>query len=141
MSNIFLGDISNLQFKVGSSDCKIYLGDTLLYPQSPTPPTPQTLQWVTFSNGDTIPSDLDIYGVSGNAFDISSSFAYNSECFFTPDRNRIDVEFWCNGHICYSDNPLYNDTLEYIFSNLGCCDSYKIGGTASGGGIQLYVYA
>ena len=39
MSNIFLGDISNLQFKVGSSDCKIYLGDTLLYPQS-TPPTP-----------------------------------------------------------------------------------------------------
>lgn len=37
MSNIFLGDISNLQFKVGSSDCKIYLGDTLLYPHSPTP--------------------------------------------------------------------------------------------------------
>lgn len=32
MSNIFLGDISNLQFKVGSNDCKIYLGNTKLYP-------------------------------------------------------------------------------------------------------------
>ena len=39
MSNIFLGDISNLQFKVGGADCSIYLGDTKLYPQS-TPPTP-----------------------------------------------------------------------------------------------------
>lgn len=38
MSNIFLGDISNLQFKVGGADCSIYLGDTKLYPsEEPTP--------------------------------------------------------------------------------------------------------
>lgn len=36
---IKLGNLDISSFKVGSSDCKIYLGDTLLYPQS-TPPTP-----------------------------------------------------------------------------------------------------
>ena len=36
---IKLGNLDISAFKVGSSDCKIYLGDTLLYPQS-TPPTP-----------------------------------------------------------------------------------------------------
>ena len=36
---IKIGNLDINAFKVGSSDCKIYLGDTLLYPQS-TPPTP-----------------------------------------------------------------------------------------------------
>lgn len=36
---IKIGDLDISAFKVGSRDCKIYLGDTLLYPQS-TPPTP-----------------------------------------------------------------------------------------------------
>lgn len=36
---IKIGNLDISSFKVGSSDCKIYLGDTLLYPQS-TPPTP-----------------------------------------------------------------------------------------------------
>lgn len=44
MSNIFLGDISNLQFKVGGADCSIYLGSVKLYP-SEEPPTP-TDNWV-----------------------------------------------------------------------------------------------
>ena len=34
-----IGNLDISAFKVGSIDCKIYLGDTLLYPQS-TPPTP-----------------------------------------------------------------------------------------------------
>lgn len=33
---IKIGNIDVSAFKVGSSDCKIYLGDTLLYPQSPS---------------------------------------------------------------------------------------------------------
>lgn len=36
---IKIGNLDISAFKVGSSDCKIYIGDTLLYPQS-TPPTP-----------------------------------------------------------------------------------------------------
>lgn len=34
---IKIGNLDISAFKVGSSDCKIYLGDTLLYPKSPTP--------------------------------------------------------------------------------------------------------
>ena len=44
---IKLGNIDAKYIKVGSDDCKIYLGDTLLYPQSPTPPTP-TIMTVLF---------------------------------------------------------------------------------------------
>lgn len=36
---IKIGNLDISAFKVGSSDCKIYIGDTLLYPHS-TPPTP-----------------------------------------------------------------------------------------------------
>ena len=35
--SIKLGNLDISAFKVGSDDCKIYLGDTLLYPQSTTP--------------------------------------------------------------------------------------------------------
>lgn len=38
-NTIKIGNLDISAFKVGSNDCKIYLGDTLLYPQS-TPPTP-----------------------------------------------------------------------------------------------------
>ena len=41
---IKLGNTDISSFKVGSDDCKIYLGDTLLYPQG-QPPTP-TDNWV-----------------------------------------------------------------------------------------------
>ena len=58
---IKIGSLDISAFKVGSSDCKIYLGDTLLYPQSPTPPTP-TYKWVSYNEGDTIPVSL-VYGV------------------------------------------------------------------------------
>lgn len=35
-NTIKIGNLDISAFKVGSNDCKIYLGDTLLYPQSPT---------------------------------------------------------------------------------------------------------
>ena len=37
--SIKIGSLDISSFKVGSDDCKVYLGDTLLYPQS----QPQTL--------------------------------------------------------------------------------------------------
>jgi hypothetical protein len=37
--SIKIGNLDISSFKVGSSDCKVYLGDTLLYPQG-QPPTP-----------------------------------------------------------------------------------------------------
>lgn len=49
MSNIFLGDISNLQFKVGGDDCSIYLGTTLLYPTPPTPSHDSIIEYTASS--------------------------------------------------------------------------------------------
>lgn len=61
---IKLGNIDAKYIKVGSSDCTIYLGDTLLYSGGTTPPTPPTptYQWKQYNEGDTVPSKL-FYGV------------------------------------------------------------------------------
>lgn len=88
--SIKIGNLDISAFKVGSSDCKIYLGDTLLYPQSPTPPTP-TLKWVSYSEGDTVPSKL-FYGVKlgdPNMEEASIEFGdvYNTGVAFTFDIN------------------------------------------------------
>jgi len=40
MSTINIGNITNAKFKVGNTDCNIYLGSTLLYSGGTTPPTP-----------------------------------------------------------------------------------------------------
>lgn len=131
---IKIGNLDISAFKVGSDDCKVYLGDTLLYPQG-QPPTP-TLQWVTFSNGDTIPSDLNIYGTKGNANDLSNALM----SWFTLSRRNVDINI--NG--CYSDTVLMSDDVELIFSELGTCsDYYNIGIEQGvyGGSIQLYIYA
>lgn len=58
---IKIGSLDISAFKVGSSDCKIYLGTTLLYSGGTTPPTP-TYEWKQYNAGDTIPSKL-FYGV------------------------------------------------------------------------------
>lgn len=134
--SIKIGNLDISAFKVGSSDCKIYLGDTLLYPQS----QPQTLQWVTFTNGDTIPSDLDIYGFSGVSENLYDTFGYGEHFQFTPSRNRIETVIYCDGNSCYSENPYNTDTISLIFSDVGCCDYYNQGATVSGT-IQLYIYA
>lgn len=56
-----IGNIDASYLKVGSGDCSVYLGDTLLYPTTP-PPTP-TYQWVSYRNGDTVPTTTTVYGV------------------------------------------------------------------------------
>ena len=133
---IKIGSLDISAFKVGSDDCKVYLGDTLLYPQS----QPPTLQWVTFSNGDTIPSDLDIYGFSGVSQNLYDTFGYGEYFKFTPSRNRIETAIYCDGQSCYSDNPYDKDTISLIFSDVGCCEYYNQGATVSGT-IQLLIYA
>ena len=132
---IKLGNIDAKYIKVGSDDCKVYLGDTLLYPQS-QPPTP-TLQWVTFSNGDTIPSDLNIYGFSGVSQNLYDTFGYGEYFKFTPDRNRID---WEISYCSVGDSALITEVISVIFSEVSCDDYYNQGATVSGT-IQLLIYA
>jgi len=99
-------------------------------------PTPQTLQWVTFNNGDTIPSDLDIYGTKGNANDLSNAIVG----WFTLSRRNVEINI--NG--CYSDTVSMDDNVELIFSGLGTCSDYynlEVEQFVGGGSIQLYIYA
>ena len=57
---IKIGSLNISSFKVGSSDCKVYLGDTLLYPQG-QPPTPTfDGKWLaTYSGGTTSSAECD----------------------------------------------------------------------------------
>ena len=143
---IKIGNLDISSFKVGSSDCKIYLGDTLLYSGGTQP---QTLQWVTFSNGDTIPSDLQIYGIKGIVNDLSMIFDdYNEEIYVeNAGRNKYNVIIggYVAGTICYSEyDILSNTSVEYIFSNIGCSDSYTVSSKTiadMSNDIQLYIYA
>lgn len=135
---IKIGNLDISAFKVGSSDCAIYLGDTKLYPQS----QPQTLQWVTFSNGDTIPSDLDVYGVSGISQDLLDTYeSSNLNVQFSPSRNWVEYYIYDSGGLnCASGAELATDPMEIIFSEVSCIDYFNQGATVSGT-IQLYIYA
>jgi len=135
---IKLGNLDISSFKVGGADCSIYLGDVKLYPTGSTP----TLQWVTFSNGDTIPSDLDVYGVSGISQDLLDTYeSSGSYIQFLPSRNLVEYYIYnSGGSFCASGNELATDPMEIIFSNRGCSDFINQGATVSGT-IQLYIYA
>lgn len=138
---IKIGNLDIDKLYLGSSDnVKVYLGDTKLYPSEE--PTPQTLQWVTFNNGDTIPSDLNIYGFSGVSQNLNDTFGYGKHFKFTPSRNKIE---WCitnnNTELCYcGDIVLNTEAISVICSEVSCDDYYNQGATVSGT-IQLYIYA
>ena len=139
---IKIGNIDVSYFKVGGNDCSIYLGDTLLYPQS----QPQTLQWVTFSNGDTIPSDLQIYGIKGIVNDLSSVFNMFDDdiCVENAGRNKYNVIIGGFENPCHSEYSIDSNTsVECIFSNVGCSDYYTVGSKTianMSNDIQLYIY-
>ena len=101
-----------------------------------------TLQWVTFNNGDTIPSDLDIYGFSGVSQNLNDTFGYGTHFQFTPSRNKFDWFIVNNsGQTCYfGESVLNTEVISVICSEVSCDDYYNQGATVSGT-IQLYIYA
>ena len=143
---IKIGSLDISAFKVGSSDCKVYLGDTLLYPQSPTPPTP-TLQWVSYNEGDTIPSD-SVYKTYGfriptqTVYDIAENGKYLEIRLYSEEIDEalhpvsvigftLYVEglfFYINGssqEISYDHES--DEYLEIIFSDYGVNYNYSVG--------------
>ena len=55
-----LGTLDISSFKVGSADCKVYLGETLLYSgDTPTPPTPSYKFTATYSDGTSYSEECD----------------------------------------------------------------------------------
>ena len=55
--SIKIGNLDISAFKVGSSDCKVYLGDTLLYPTAP--PSFQGKWLATYNGGTTSSAECD----------------------------------------------------------------------------------
>lgn len=55
--SIKLGNLDISAFKVGSDDCKVYLGDTLLYPT--TPPVFEGKYKLTLSDSSTVSAECD----------------------------------------------------------------------------------
>lgn len=109
-------------------------------------PTPQTLQWVTYNNGDTIPSDLQIYGIKGLVNDLNKVFYMVDDDIYVEDvgRNKFNVHVGGFTTECYSEYDILSDTsVEYIFSNIGCSDYYTVSSKTianTTNGIQLYIY-
>lgn len=141
-----IGNLNISSFKVGSGDCTVYLGSTLIYSGGTTPPTP-TLQWVTFSNGDTIPSDLDIYGIKGIVDDLSIVFNGFDDDIFVEDAARGKFNVRIGGYTteCYNEEGILSSTsVEYTFSNIGCSDYYTVSSKTianMSNDIQLQIYA
>lgn len=142
-NSIKIGGFSFDALKIGGSDVDaVYLGDTLVYSGGTQP---QTLQWVTFSNGDTIPSDLQIYGIKGIVNDLSDAFVdYNDDIYVEDEsHNRYGVHI--GGYRgCYEETGIaFNTSVEYIFSNIGCSDYYTVSSKTiayMSNDIQLYIY-
>ena len=77
-NGIKLGNLDISSFKVGSGDCTIYLGDTLLYPTTPPTPTFDGKWLATYSDSHTESAQCD-----------SSSAITEGEIFPT---NLVSVE-------------------------------------------------
>ena len=140
---IKIGNLDISAFKVGSGDCKVYLGDTLLYPQS----QPQTLQWVTFNNGDSV-DGLQVYGIKGTVSDLVEVFGNHYGREITFGGGCIGICDYClqigyGPEGCYQQCLSASDNVEVIFSNVGCSDYYTLSNTTPVGSnpIQLYIYA
>ena len=98
-------------------------------------------QWVTFNSGDDI-SGLNIYGIKGNAYNLSNTPRIELEgatntIEFDLSRNVVNVSI--SG--CYSDSVALTDDVEYIFGNIGCSDYFTTdAGQTAGSTFQLYIY-
>lgn len=99
-----------------------------------------TLQWVTFNDGDTIPSTLNVYGISGDSEGLMDTFSNSTEPFYIePYRRTFDI---------YLLNRYYEqtDNVNYIFSDmtwsgLGDYINFNTDKTVSTFPFKLYIYA
>ena len=112
---IKIGNLDISAFKVGSDDCKVYLGDTLLYSGGTTPPTP-TYQWVLYNEGDTVPSKL-FYGVKLGDQGMNEAYIYFGDTYST----EIDFIFDTNyGWYAQVSSGEQIDLSEYYDETEGC---------------------
>jgi len=127
--SIKIGNLDISAFKVGSSDCKVYLGDTLLYPQS-QPPAPTgytysvTIQGLENGDTTTISWDARIH-IDHNVG--NGTYTYTT----TYDTIAVDIDRVANYDLDYSHLDLYSGGSQTVTF------TYQGGG---GGGLESIPY-
>jgi len=132
----FDGDLGKFGGRIAEASEELLLETSGLYLLQEHIPT---LQWVTFNSGDVIPSDLEIYGVSGNSHDLSNVF-YFSNINFELSRNKV----YCTiGGGCYQYTYGMDDNVQLVFNDIGCSPYYKVETdlTVYYSTVSLYIYA
>lgn len=135
---IKIGNLDISAAKLGNDDVQLYLGNTKIYPV--TPPTPSALTWVEYNSGDTI-NATNVYGVSGVAQDIADTFGYSiTDVDFIKGPRYVECTIDVSG--CYYTNEFgKTDTVELIFSNVGCNDYYTLSNAITAQStVKIYIY-
>ena len=108
-----LGTLDISSFKVGSADCKVYLGETLLYSgDTPTPPTPTAYTWTTID--DTFTSQqtpIPVYEIHVDWLTTDD----NNQSFGFYDNPSFSSGYQCT--IDYDENSGLYELLIYEYPN------------------------
>ena len=136
--------------KIGSADVDAaYLGDTLVYSGGTTP----TLQWVSFSAGDTVPSG-DVYGIKVSGATAYPTIINGGNFYFINGSNDLNVyngvrnrwyydTYNCGTHEYYLGST--NDNFTLMFNTIcSGIDSFTVDTsktTTISYDCQLYIYA
>ncbi|MBO7732168.1 MAG: leucine-rich repeat domain-containing protein [Methanobrevibacter sp.] len=104
-------------------------------------PTPSP-QWVDYASGEIIPTDLDIYGVSGTSASLCNTFSFNDNTIYIYlERNAVIADI---GPGCYSGSYPMSGDIEITFSDVvdaGCSDSYRLNNAINvATGVKLLIY-
>lgn len=132
----FEGDLGKFGGRIESASEELLEGSGLYLLQEHIP----TLQWVEFTTGDTVPSTLNVYGISGDSEYLMDTFSDSTEPFYVePYRRTFDI---------YLLNRYYEqtNTVNYIFSDMTWSDlgdyiNFNTDKTVHNYPFKLYIYA
>lgn len=109
---IKIGNLDISSFKVGSDDCKVYLGDVKLYPQSSPTPT-WTLVDDTFSTPAKIKVDYSLVDENDSEYAISTNGSILSIIYISQDIADAIIEQGGNDYSDYIGMvALFNGSYE-----------------------------
>lgn len=98
-----------------------------------------TLQWVTFNAGDTVPSTLNVYGISGDSEGLMDTFSDSTEPFYIePYRRTFDI-YLVGMYYDQTDNVNYIFS-DMTFSGLGDYINFNTDKTVWSYSFKLYIY-